>query len=45
MAGRKALESVAKINNTSVVQQTIDYLTGAIMRREYVPGSRIPTEM
>ena len=45
MAGRKALESVTKINNTSVVQQTIDYLTGAIMRREYVPGSRIPTEM
>lgn len=45
MANNKAFEPVAKINSTSVVQQTIDYLTGAIMRREYVPGSRIPTEM
>ena len=46
MAGRKKQEeTVAKVNTTSVVQQTIDYLTGAIMRREYTPGSRIPTEM
>ena len=46
MAGRKKQgESLVKVNTTSVVQQTIDYLTGAIMRREYTPGSRIPTEM
>ena len=46
MAGRKKQEeTVAKVNTTSVVQQTIDYLTGAIMRREYTPGSRIPTEL
>lgn len=29
---------------SSAVQQTINYLTGAIMRREYTPGSKIPTE-
>ena len=36
-----------KANKSSVpsaVQQTINYLTGAIMRREYTPGSKIPTE-
>ena len=38
-------EKVTKLNSSSVVQQTIDYLTGAIMRREYIPGSRIPTEL
>lgn len=43
--GKKKEEPVIKVNTTSVVQQTIDYLTGAIMRREYTPGSRIPTEM
>ena len=46
MAGRKMQEeTVTRVNTTSVVQQTIDYLTGAIMRREYTPGSRIPTEL
>lgn len=45
MVERKGQQPVLKVNNPSVVQQTIDYLTGAIMRREYVPGSRIPPEM
>ena len=33
-----------KSSVSSAVQQTINYLTGAIMRREYTPGSKIPTE-
>lgn len=34
-----------KINSTSVVEQTISFLTDAIVNRELKPGSRIPTEM
>ena len=33
-----------KINSTSVVEQTISFLTDAIMRRELRPGDKIPTE-
>ncbi len=34
-----------KINSTSVVEQTINFLTDAIIRRELKPGSKIPTEI
>ena len=44
-AEKHTYRKVDKLNTTSVVQQIIDYLTSAIMRKEYVPGSRIPTEM
>lgn len=33
-----------KINTTSVVEQTISFLTDAITRRELRPGDKIPTE-
>lgn len=33
-----------KINSTSVVEQTINFLTDAIIRRELTPGDKIPTE-
>ena len=35
----------SKIKNTSVVEQTISFLTDAIMRRELRPGDKIPTEV
>ena len=34
----------SKIKSTSVVEQTISFLTDAIMRRELRPGDKIPTE-
>lgn len=33
-----------KVHNESVVQQIINSLTDAMMRRELKPGDRIPTE-
>jgi len=36
--------NAAKLNNPSMVQQTIDFLTGAIIRKEIRPGDKIPTE-
>lgn len=33
-----------KLNNRSIVQQTMDYITDAILRRELLPGDQIPTE-
>lgn len=33
-----------KLNSTSFVQQTMDYITDAIKRRQLLPGSKIPTE-
>ena len=34
-----------RINNSSYVQQTIDYITDLITRGELTPGSKIPTEV
>lgn len=34
-----------RINSSSYVQQTVDYITDAITRGELVPGSKIPTEV
>lgn len=33
-----------KINSRSVVQQTMDYITDSIIRKELLPGDQIPTE-
>lgn len=34
-----------KVNSSSFVQQTIDFITDAIIRGELTPGSKIPTEV
>ncbi|MDO4547282.1 MAG: GntR family transcriptional regulator [Clostridia bacterium] len=38
-------EYFQKINNSSIVQQVIDSITKAIIKRQLKPGDRIPTEM
>lgn len=42
---RKAGFLNKKINTSSVVQQVIDALTGAILNKELRPGDKIPTEL